>query len=141
MKRGSSSDISQIPNSYQNAGKAVNGGLRLRILKKLANDPSSPLIVDFGRILADRARQLAEGEGIEYESLPIMNRMLMTRYLCPLCGPLPLFFLDIRYLNKTRCGKCSMIVALKNSSGKYGRIRKKIAINTCKSIDEILNCN
>lgn len=124
----------------KNIGKIVNGDVRLKIAKESEYDIDDSFIACFDRILADSARQIVNLEGINYEVLSITDRLLITRFRCPLCGVLPLYFLDLKYLNKTRCGKCSIIVGLKNS-GKYGRIRKQIAISTCKTIDEMLSSN
>lgn len=119
-------------------GKAVTGDLRLKIVKTLGNDTDNSLITSFNRTLADSARQIAFIAGLEYDALSIIERLLLTRFRCPICGVLPLYCLDMKFLNKIRCGKCSMIVGLRNSSGKYGRIRKQIAISACKTIDEML---
>jgi hypothetical protein len=105
----------------------------------LGNDMDNSIIVSFDRILADGTRQIAFIAGLEYDTLSITERLLLTRFRCPVCGILPLYCLDMKFLNKIRCGKCSMIVGLRNSSGKYGRIRKQIAISVCKTIDETLS--
>jgi hypothetical protein len=125
----------------QNITSVLAGDIRIRITKMLSNDIDSPLVATFDTILNDSARQVAATAGISYDGLSIIDRLLMTRFRCQLCGVLPLYYLDIKYLNKIRCGKCSMIVSLRNSSGKYGRIRKRIAIETCRAIDGMLNYN
>jgi hypothetical protein len=74
---------------------------------------------------------------MDYTSLSIINRLLLSRFRCPLCGSLPIYFLDLKYLNKARCGKCSTVIGLKNT-GKYGKLKKRIAILTCSAIDDML---
>jgi ribosomal protein S27AE len=119
--------------------KAVDEKLRLRLAKILPSSIDNYLVVNFDRILVESARQITRVEGIDYDSLSIMDRVYMTKFRCPICGILPFYLLDLQHLNKVRCGKCYMIVALKNSSGKYGKIRKKIAIAACRNIDEVLS--
>lgn len=133
MTLDSFSDVPSTLKRQQRVERAEGGELRLRIAKIYGDDISNSLIINFDRILIDSAREIASQSGLSYALLCTINRLLMTKFRCPLCGLLPLYFLDIKYLNKIRCGKCSMIVALKNSSGKYGRIRKRLPSGHAKS--------
>ena len=135
-----SSNIHSTSSERKRVERVVNGDLRLKIVKIWENDAHNYFIFGFDRILADSARQITYLEGINYEVLSTTERLVMARYRCPACGVLPLYSLDLKHLNKARCGKCSMLVGLKNS-GKYGKIRKKVAISTCRKIDEMLNSN
>ena len=68
-------------------------------------------------------------QGIDYGRIPLRERCLLTKFRCANCGLNPVYLLDLQHLNKVRCLVCSQIVNLKNR-GKYGRIRKKVAIAT-----------
>jgi hypothetical protein len=113
------------------------GELRLKITRTWIGYPDNLFIVAFDAILRDMIRQVVSHAGVDYASLSIINRLLLSRFRCPLCGSLPIYFLDLKYLNKARCGKCSTVIGLKNS-GKYGKLKKQIAILTCSAIDDML---
>lgn len=138
MIRDTSIDVRQRELEVKRQERLKIGEQRLRIARSLDADSTSSFAPYLDSILLDCARQIAGREGIRYESLSMVERFLLTRFRCPACGSLPFYFLDIKHLNKTRCGKCSLIVGLK-SSGKYGKIRKEIAITACRSIDEALD--
>lgn len=113
------------------------GELRLRITRTWIAYPESLYIVTFDAILRDSIQQVLRLAGIEFKSLSMVSRMILTKFRCPLCGSLPIYYLDLKYLNKARCGKCSTVIGLKNS-GKYGKLKKQIAILTCNAIDDML---
>jgi ribosomal protein S27AE len=77
---------------------------------------------------------------MNYDLLRVGERLLLTRFYCSICGLVPFYYLDLLHLNRVRCGKCSSFIVLRNS-GKYGKIRKRIAIKSCRAIDEMLNSN
>lgn len=110
---------------------------RLRIAKIRDVDPRNQLILRFDSIVGYYARKITELSGINYDLLRVGERLLLTRFYCSICGLMPFYYLDLRHLNRVRCGKCASLIALRNS-GKYGRIRKKIAIRACREIDESL---
>lgn len=120
-------------------GKAVDEKLRLRLAKMSPTSADNYLVVNFDKVLVESARQISSMEGVDYSALSLLDRIYITNFRCSMCGILPLYFLDLQHLNKVRCGKCYMLVALKNSSGKYGKLRKKIAIAVCRNIDEVLS--
>lgn len=78
------------------------------------------------QVLNEMAEQLCNREGIGYRSLEPIQRLFLTHYRCPMCKLLPLYYLDITYPKRVRCGKCGHLVSFTNS-GKYGRLRKKLA--------------
>jgi hypothetical protein len=121
----------------QQGANPERGELRLRITRTWIAYPDNLFIVTFDAMLSDTIRQVVSHAGIDYASLSIINRLLLSRFRCPLCGSLPIYFLDLKYLNKARCGKCSTVIGLKNS-GKYGKLKKRIAILTCSAIDDML---
>ena len=110
---------------------------RLRIARIRDIDPRNPCILRFDSIVTYHARKIAELSGIDYDILRVPERLLLTRFYCSICGLMPFYYLNLRHLNRVRCGKCSSLINLRNS-GKYGRIRKKIAITSCRAIDENL---
>ncbi|HEX9678735.1 hypothetical protein [Nitrososphaera sp.] len=116
----------------------VKTDLRLKIARIYEAESGNSFIIRFDGILRDSARQIACIAGINYESLSSNDRFLLTTFRCSLCGVLPFYFLDLKHLNRIRCGRCSMLVGL-NNSGKYGKLKKQIAIAACNGIDESLD--
>lgn len=138
MIRDTSIDVPQPELETKRQGRLKTGEQRLRIARSMDADSTGYFALYLDSTLLDCARQIAGREGIRYESLSMVERFLLTRFRCPACGPLPFYLLDLKHLNKARCGKCSLIVGLK-SSGKYGKVRKRIAITACRNIDEALD--
>ena len=79
------------------------------------------------QLLAEKADQVCSAEGISYVKLRPIQRLFLTHYRCHKCKLLPLYCLDIAHLKRVRCGTCGHHVSFTNS-GKYGRLRKKIAL-------------
>jgi hypothetical protein len=77
-------------------------------------------------LLSQKAEQLCKTEGINYKELEPIQRMFLTHYRCPICKLLPLYHLNLAHPRKVRCGRCGNLIGF-TSSGKYGRLRKKIA--------------
>jgi hypothetical protein len=77
-------------------------------------------------LLSQKAEQLCKMEGINYKGLEPLQRLFLTHYRCPICKLLPLYHLNLAHPKRVRCSKCSNLIAF-TSSGKYGRMRKKIA--------------
>lgn len=130
-------DPPSIPKARKGVAKFAEGEVRLRIIKSCFSEDCDVHIASFDRVLDEKVRQVAGDEGIDYHCLGMVRRLHLTRFHCPSCGILPVYCLDLNHLNKVRCGRCSVIVSLKNS-GKYGRVRKKVAVRTCEAIDGTL---
>jgi hypothetical protein len=77
-------------------------------------------------LLDTKMNILFKEEGIDRTTMLPIQRMFLTHYRCSVCKLLPLYLLDLSYLNKPRCGKCGKLVSFK-STGKYGKMRKKLA--------------
>ncbi len=65
-------------------------------------------------------------EGIVYETLGPIQRLFLTHYRCPTCKLLPLNYVNVEHPKRVRCGMCGTQISFRNS-GKYGKLRKKIA--------------
>ena len=78
-------------------------------------------------LLRMKTIEACAAQNIDFFLMHPVSRISLTHYRCSSCGLQPLYCLDIRCLNKPRCGVCGNIVSLKNG-GKHGRLRKKIAI-------------
>lgn len=87
----------------------------------------SPSLSTPVRLLTEKADQVCSAEGISYVKLKPIQRLFLTHYRCHKCKLLPLYCLDIAHLKRVRCGTCGHQVSFTNS-GKYGRLRKKIAL-------------
>ena len=77
-------------------------------------------------LLSQKAEELCKAEGITYKGLEPIQRLFLTHYRCPICKLLPLFHLNLAHPKRVRCSKCGNLIQF-TSSGKYGRLRKKIA--------------
>jgi hypothetical protein len=77
-------------------------------------------------LLSQKAEQLCKIEGIDYRGLEPIQRLFLTHYRCPICKLLPLYHLNLAHPKRVRCSKCGNLIGF-TSSGKYGRLRKKIA--------------
>jgi hypothetical protein len=78
------------------------------------------------QLLGQKAEQLCRTEGINYKALEPIQRLFLTHYRCPICKLLPLYNLNLAHPKRVRCMKCGNLVGFTNS-GKYGKLRKKIA--------------
>ncbi|MCI0557895.1 MAG: hypothetical protein MN733_05325, partial [Nitrososphaera sp.] len=65
-------------------------------------------------------------EGIAFERLGPIQRLFLTHYRCPMCKLVPLYYVNVVHPKRVRCGKCGNLISFRNS-GKYGKLRKKIA--------------
>jgi len=77
-------------------------------------------------LLSQKAEQLCKLEGIDYKGLEPIQRLFLMHYRCPICKLLPLYHLNLAHPKRVRCSKCGNLISF-TSSGKYGRLRKKIA--------------
>lgn len=78
-------------------------------------------------LLEEKARLVCKDLGLSYGAMSPVQRLFLTHYRCAVCRLVPLYFLDLTHRNKARCGKCGHGVSF-NSSGKYGKPRKKLAM-------------
>lgn len=84
-------------------------------------------------LLRMAAIQVCSSHNMSFGSVHPVSRMFMTHYKCMICGLRPLYCLNLKSLNKVRCGICGNGVCL-NNSGKHGRMRKMIAISLHESL-------
>ena len=83
--------------------------------------------VSLDRHLELRAEWVCKDEGIDYKRLEPIQRLFLTHYRCPMCKLVPLHQLNLTYPKRVRCGRCGQLISFRNS-GKWGRLRKKIAL-------------
>lgn len=83
---------------------------------------------ELDELLRMKAMEACSKHGLDYIHLHPVSRAALTHYRCTGCGVQPLYYIDTRSLNKTRCGVCMRIVRLKNA-GKHGKVRKAIALS------------
>jgi hypothetical protein len=72
------------------------------------------------------ARHACRSQGIIYEQLSPIQRLFLTHFRCPSCKLVPLYYVNIEHATRPRCGKCGVQISFR-SSGKYGKLRKRIA--------------
>lgn len=92
------------------------------------------VLVSLDLVLSQKAEQLCKVEGINYKALEPIQRLFLTHYRCPICKLLPLYHLNLAHPKRVRCGKCGNLISF-TSSGKYGRLRKKIAFMLWVSVE------
>jgi len=92
------------------------------------------VLVSLDLVLSQKAEQLCKIEGINYKALEPIQRLFLTHYRCPICKLLPLYHLNLAHPKRVRCGKCGNLISF-TSSGKYGRLRKKIAFMLWVSVE------
>jgi hypothetical protein len=85
-------------------------------------------------LLSQKAEQLCKVEDINYKGLEPIQRLFLTHYRCPICKLLPLYHLNLAHPKRVRCTKCGNLISF-TSSGKYGRLRKKIAFMLWVSLE------
>jgi ribosomal protein S27E len=90
--------------------------------------------VSLDLMLSQKAEQLCKVEGINYKELEPIQRLFLTHYRCPICKLLPLYHLNLAHPKRVRCNKCGNLISF-TSSGKYGRLRKKIAFMLWVSLE------
>lgn len=78
-------------------------------------------------LLDEKARLVCKELGLSYSTMSPVQRLFLTHYRCSVCKLVPLYFLDLAHPKKARCGKCGHLVSF-TSSGKYGKMRKKLAL-------------
>lgn len=79
------------------------------------------------RLLEQKVNDLCESEGISRLEMSTIQKLFLTHYRCCTCKLLPVYRLDLSHMKKVRCGRCGQLVSFTNS-GKYGRMRKKLAL-------------
>lgn len=79
------------------------------------------------RLLEEKFGALCREEGMRRVEMTTVQRLFLTHYRCSACKLLPLYHLDLSHPKKVRCGKCGHLVSFTNA-GKYGRMRKKLAL-------------
>lgn len=92
------------------------------------------VLVSLDLLLSQKAERLCKLEGINYKGLEPIQRLFLTHYKCPICKLLPLYHLNLAHPKRVRCGKCSNLISF-TSSGKYGKLRKKIAFMLWVSVE------
>lgn len=85
-------------------------------------------------LLQDTADRVCNREKLVYNRTSHLQRLFITHYRCHTCGYVPLYELNIRHQNRARCTRCGHGVPFKNN-GKYGRLRKRIALELLGSKD------
>lgn len=87
---------------------------------------------EYDELLRVAAIQICSGHKVPFQSLHPVARVFMTHYRCMSCGLRPLYCLNLKTLNRVTCGVCGSAVSF-NSSGKYGKMRKRIALSLLRS--------
>jgi DNA-directed RNA polymerase subunit RPC12/RpoP len=87
------------------------------------------------RLLAMHARAICVKYNLRLEEFTPIQRKFLTHYRCGQCGLLPLYHLDLSHIKRVRCRNCKHLVAF-TTKGKYGKMRKHIAIGLSKLILE-----
>ena len=71
-------------------------------------------------------------QGLSFGAMGPVQKFFLTHYRCSFCKMLPLMLLDLSRPNRARCGRCGQLVTF-SGAGKYGKMRKKLALMIWKS--------
>jgi DNA-directed RNA polymerase subunit RPC12/RpoP len=92
---------------------------------------SNGVELSMDQVLLKRTKEICERYKIPFLQLSTIQKKFVTHYRCNQCGLLPLYYLDLLHLKRVRCRKCGQMVSFKKK-GKYGKLRKEIAIELTK---------
>ena len=84
-------------------------------------------------MLLKKTKDICERYKIHFVQLTLVQRKFVTHYRCSQCGLLPLYCLDLLHVKRVRCRECGQLIAFRKK-GKYGKLRKAIAIELMKEI-------
>jgi len=84
-------------------------------------------------MLVKKARAICEKYMFAFAELTTIQRKFLTHYRCPQCGLLPLYHADLQHIKRVRCKQCGQLISFKRK-GKYGKLRKEIALELDKEI-------
>jgi hypothetical protein len=112
--------ILEVMTSYYSGGIESHRDAQLGLL-------SSEYGISLDRLLDLKAESVCRDNGINYRGLEPIQRLFLTHYRCPMCKLVPLHQLNLTYPKRVRCSRCGQLISFRNS-GKWGRLRKKIAI-------------
>lgn len=79
------------------------------------------------RLMEQKVGALCSAEGISRVEMSPIQRLFLTHYRCHACKLLPLYRLDLSHVKRARCGRCGQVVSF-TSAGKYGKMRKQLAV-------------
>jgi hypothetical protein len=120
-----------LNSSQDTAGLAGEGSPSIKGM--IEYEPSFRHNYTLESLLTKCVHHVCSAENIDYNKIPVRERIFLVRFRCPCCGMLPIYMLDLEHLNKVKCSVCAHIVTLRNR-GKYGRVRKKVAILALKTM-------
>lgn len=66
-------------------------------------------------------------QGLSFGAMAPVQKFFLTHYRCSFCKMLPLALLDLTRPTRARCGRCGQLVTF-SGAGKYGKMRKKLAL-------------
>ena len=89
-------------------------------------------------MLLKKTKDICERYKIHFVQLTLVQRKFVTHYRCSQCGLMPLYCLDLLHVKRVRCRECGQLIAFR-IKGKYGKLRKEIAIELMKEIQGDVN--
>lgn len=84
-------------------------------------------------VLIKKSKETCERFKLQFAKLSAIQRKFITHYRCSQCGLQPLYHLDPSHIKRVRCRQCGQLIAFTNR-GKYGKIRKEIALSIAKEV-------
>jgi DNA-directed RNA polymerase subunit RPC12/RpoP len=117
---------------------ATNGigsgqGIQTSVQENALNASSSMNEDSMDHTLLKLTQCICEKHKIHFGRLSPIQRKFITHYRCHRCGLLPVYNLDLSHLKRVRCRKCGQLVSFKKN-GKYGKLRKEIAVEIMKEM-------
>ena|ERR1051326_596398 len=77
-------------------------------------------------LLISECKEQCARKKLVFEELTPIQKKFITHYRCSSCKLLPLYFLNLEYPKRVKCGACGNFVAFR-MAGKYGKLRKAVA--------------
>ena len=89
-------------------------------------------------LLTNATKLVCQRYNIPFILMTPIQKKFLTHYRCCYCGLLPLFHLNLTHLTRVRCRKCGQLVTFR-TRGKYGKIRKAVAVELARGIKGDIN--
>ena len=127
----------EVSQTMKNSNLPQRGNLQESLsVQPLTAERPSVRHLNLGLYLDRVARIACINRQVRYEKLTPVQRLHVSHFRCHHCGLVPLYSLNLTHRTRPRCAKCNNTVTF-TSSGKYGRIRKEIALRIKSERHEI----
>ena len=89
-------------------------------------------------LLTNATKLVCQRYNISFIQLSSIQKKFLTHYRCCYCGMLPLYHINLTHFTRVRCKKCGQLITFR-TRGKYGKIRKAVAVELAREIQGDIN--